>query len=242
MAESAPKKKFSTKKKILLIVVALAAVVLLVGNLVLYWWVYPYIWYKRVAFAIQNGKCETGHVVFVGDSITDSCDLDKYYEGLDAYNRGIAGDTTGGLLNRMKISVYDLEPSLIVLLIGTNDYQRAVPHTNEHILKNYTKILDNIQSKLPDTKVIVQSVYPIADVNFRTHYKHGHGHIKDLNAELKTLAESHGYRFADVYSLLEDGEEEMNMEYSNDGLHPNQEGYLKISAYLRVIIDAELAK
>ena len=234
-------KKLSVKAKVLIALAAVAVVVLLVGNLVLYWWVYPYIWYKRIAFSIENRKCESGHVVFVGDSITDSCDLDKYYAGLNAYNRGIAGDTTGGVLNRMNISIFDLEPSLVVLLIGTNDYQRAVPHTNEHILKNYRKILSKIRDELPDTPVIVQSVYPIANVNFRTHYKHGHGHIRDLNLGIKALAEEYGCIYVDVYSHLEAEEEEMNMDYSADGLHPNDLGYQVISAVLRPVIDAALA-
>ena len=237
------KKKLSVGGKITLISLsAVVVAVLLVGNLVLYWWVYPYIWYKRIAFAVDNNKCEAGHVVFVGDSITDSCDLDKYYPEFDAYNRGIAGDTTGGLLNRINISAVDLSPSVIVLLIGTNDYQRVVPHTNEHILKNYEKILTKFKQKLPDTKVIVQSVYPIANVNFKVHYKHGHGHIKALNADLEKLTESFGYTFANVYPLLEDGEEEMNMDYSQDGLHPNDLGYQVISGYLKPIIALELQK
>lgn len=232
------RKKLRTSTKIIFIVVAvIVAITLILGNTLLTWWVYPYIWYKRVAFAFDNNKCESGRVVFVGDSITDGCDLDKYYEGLGAINRGISGDTTGGVLNRMKISAYDLKPSLIVLLIGTNDYQRIPPHKNENILKNYRKILTGFKEKLPDTPVIVQSVYPIADVSFHNHYRYGHGNIEDLNEGIKSLAEEYGYYYADVYSLLVEGEEEMNMEYSEDGLHPNEKGYEVISAYLRPIIN-----
>ena len=222
------------------VVSAIVAVVLILGNVLLYWWVYPYVWYKRIEFSVNNRKCESGHVVFIGDSITDSCDLDKFYPGLDAYNRGIAGDVTGGVLNRMKVSAYDLKPSLIVLLIGTNDYQRIPPHKNENILQNYRKILTKFKENLPDTPVIVQSVYPIADVNFHKHYKYGHGHIKDLNAGIKALADEFGYIYADVYSLLVDGDEEMDMAYSNDGLHPNEKGYEIISEYLYPLIRSQL--
>ena len=235
------RRKLSKPTIIVLIVVAvIVAVTLILGNVLLVWWVYPYIWYKRIVFNIDNTKCEKGKVVFVGDSITDSCDLDKYYEGLGAINRGIAGDTSGGVLNRMKISAYDLKPSLIVLLIGTNDYQRIPPHKNENILKNYRKILAGFKEKLPDVPVIVQSVYPIADVSFHKHYEYGHGHIEELNAGIKELAEEYGYYYADVYSLLVEKDEEMNMNYSKDGLHPNDAGYQVISAYLRPIIDSLL--
>ena len=235
----------STKKKVVIgITVALAAillVVLLVGNIMYYWWVYPYIWYKRVTFLTANRSSESGHVVFVGDSITDGCDLATYYPTLDAYNRGIAGDTTGGLLHRMDMSIYALNPSLVVLLIGTNDYERSVAHTNEYILRNYERILSDIHSRMPDMPVIVQSVYPIADVSFHDHYRYGHGHIEALNQGIQALCAQYGYVYADVYSLLVAGDEQMDMRYSADGLHPNDDGYRVISAFLTPIIEDCLA-
>ena len=221
-------------------VLGLFLIVMLVGNIAYYWWVYPYVWYKRIAFAVENTHCETGHVVFVGDSITDGCDLSLYYPDLDAYNRGISGDTTGGVLNRMKVSVYDLQPSVVVLLVGTNDYERAFNHSNEHILSNYRKILEKIKTHCPSTRVVVQSVYPISDVSFHDHYKYGHGRIKELNRELSSLSQEFGYVYADVFSLLESENEEMDMRYSEDGLHPNDVGYRVVSAYLGPIILAQL--
>ena len=222
-------------------VLAVLLVVLLVGNIMFYWWVYPYIWYKRIEFGVQNKKCESGHVVFVGDSITDGCDLAKYYPDLDAYNRGIAGDTTDGVLHRMNISIFDLQPSVVVLLIGTNDYERCYDPTNKHILANYRAILEQIHTKAPNTKVIAQSVYPIADVNFHDHYRRGHGNIKALNEGIAALCAEFGYTFADVFPLLEESDECMDMHYSEDGLHPNDAGYQVISAYLTPLILAALA-
>ena len=237
-------KIWSKKKKIGfsigIVFLALFLVVMLIGNIMYYWWVYPYIWYKQATFVSQNKKCEVGHVVFVGDSITDGCDLSLYYPELDAYNRGISGDTTGGVLQRMGISIYDLEPSLIVLLIGTNDYERSFKHSNEYILSNYRKILQQIKEHCPNTRVIAQSVYPIADVSFHDHYRYGHGHIKELNQGISSLCEEFGYAYADVYSLLEDEDECMDMRYSKDGLHPNDLGYQVISAYLTPIINEQL--
>ena len=240
-------KTMTQKKKIVMavcIAVAVALVVtLLVGNLYDYWWLKVYIVARRIGYNNDNKTCETGHVVFVGDSITDSCDLARYYPGLDAYNRGISGDVTEGVLARID-NIVALEPTLVVLHIGTNDYQRchAGERTNEHILANIRRILDAFHTRLPDTKVIVQSVYPIANVSFKMHYANGHGHIEDLNASIATLAAEYGYTYADVYPLLVTGDEEMDMQYSVDGLHPNDLGYQVISAYLRPIIDQMLAE
>ena len=78
---------------------------------------------KYDSFVVQNANLSKGQIVFVGDSITDFYPLDDYYADLNlaTYNRGIGGDTTGGLLDRMKVSLYDLAPSKIVLMIGIND-------------------------------------------------------------------------------------------------------------------------
>ncbi|MBO4534989.1 MAG: hypothetical protein J5755_03520 [Clostridia bacterium] len=245
MSNTKERKPWSRNRKIAfgvgMGVLAVFVVVMLIGNIMYYWWVYPYIWYKRISFDVANRKCETGHVVFVGDSITDGCDLDLYYPDLHAYNRGTSGDTTSGVLRRMRNSVYDLKPSLVVLLIGTNDYERAYDRSNEHILKNYRAILEAIHTKCPTTKVIAQSVYPIADVSFHDHYRYGHGHIKALNQGIAALCAEFGYTYADVFSLLEDGDEEMDMRFSEDGLHPNDQGYQIISAYLKPLIAATLA-
>ena len=96
--------------------------------------------------------------------------------------------------------------------------------------------MEQIRTKSPSTKIIVQSVYPIADVSFHDHYRYGHGHIKDLNADLNGLCDEYGCVYADVFSLLEDKDECMDMRYSSDGLHPNGAGYEIISAYLTPLI------
>lgn len=241
MSQSKPSPTTKKRTRIIAIVIAsVVAIVLLVGNVADYWWLKTYIALRRVGYDIQTKNCETGHVVFVGDSITDSCDLERYYEGLGAYNRGIAGDVSEGILQRMK-NIYDLEPSLVVLLVGTNDYQRCPTHSNEHILANYRQILQQIHDNLPQTKVLVQSVYPIANVKYRAHYRYGHDQVVPLNQALQVLADEFGYRYANVYPLLATQDNTMNMDYSIDGLHPNDAGYTIISAYLRPIIDEMLA-
>ena len=99
-------------------------------------------------------------MVFVGDSITDFCDLDKFYPGLDAVNRGIAGDVTYGVLRRMEESVYALAPELVVLLIGINDIARA--HLPETTLENIREIISAIRVNCPDTvaRELRQTQYP----------------------------------------------------------------------------------
>ena len=44
---------------------------------------------------------ETGRIVFLGDSITDFVNFDEVMPSYHIINRGIAGDTTSGVLRRL---------------------------------------------------------------------------------------------------------------------------------------------
>ena len=195
-----------------------------------------------MAFRMENRFVKKGGVVFVGDSITDFCNLDMYYPGLNAVNRGISGDTIEGILGRMKESVFDLAPSLVVILGGVNNFQEGYEDVETAIVDTYRTILTQIKTRLPDTKVLVQSLYPVSDVSFHNRYQYGHGHIRSINTKLQALVRSLEYEYADVYSVLEAGNEEYDEKYSDDGLHPNKNGYKVISECLRPIIDDLLGR
>lgn len=96
--------------------------------------------FKVCQFEKMNDEEEKNGIVFLGDSITDFCDPDTYYPGLNAVNRGIAGDMTVGVLRRMEASVFALEPRLAVLLIGVNDLSRGYsPETVTYFYGHFDK-------------------------------------------------------------------------------------------------------
>ena len=65
---------------------------------------------KCEAFKLENANFAHGQTVFIGDSLTDGCALDVFYPELStaAYNRGIGGDTTAGVLKRLELSLFDI--------------------------------------------------------------------------------------------------------------------------------------
>ena len=186
--------------------------------------------FKVCQFEKMNDEEEKNGIVFLGDSITDFCDLDTYYPGLNAVNRGIAGDMTVGVLRRMEASVFALEPRLVVLLIGVNDLSRG--YSPETVAENIMKIVDGIKSRLPSAAVIVQSVYPVNSVHGKEYASRLTPLISELNAALEALDKEHGYVFVNVYPAIDDGTGSLIREYSDDGLHPNAAGYKAISSVL----------
>ena len=96
---------------------------------------------KRVNdFKFYNKEVKKEGIVFVGDSLTENYNVYEYFKDYNVYNRGIGGDTTSGLLNRMKESIYDLEPKVVVLLIGINDFQ-LIENADVNTIFNNIKLI-----------------------------------------------------------------------------------------------------
>ena len=182
---------------------------------------------KCAAFTLENANFSQGQIVFIGDSITDGYRLSDYFADLPlaVYNRGIGGDVTSGVYDRLKTSLYDLVPSKIVLLIGINDINSG--RKNDEILANYTGILGEIKANLPAAEVTCLSVLPMSscveawgiDLAKTTEQ------IKSLNLSIAPLAASYGYNYLDLFSLVSDENERLIEAYTYDGLHLNADGY-----------------
>ena len=70
---------------------------------------------------------------------------------------------------------------------------------------------------LTGSRLIVQSVYP-------TKYIRRDADIRKLNLEVGNYCNSIGVEYVDMYSLLEK-DNLFNEEYTDDGIHPNKNGY-----------------
>lgn len=182
---------------------------------------------KCQSFATQNANSAKGQIVFIGDSITDLYILDEHYADLPlaVYNRGIGGDTTSGLLARLNVSVLDIAPAYVVMMIGTNDVNGNV--SNAQILSNYEVILDTIQYALPDTQIYCMSVIPqntqfsdASDIDVASTTQR----ILQLNPQIRQLAEAKGAVYLDLFSRLADENNYLIPDYSDDGLHLNKAG------------------
>ena len=170
-------------------------------------------------------------VVFFGDSITEYCDLQAYYPDLHTVNEGVAGDTTAGMLARLE-RVYEAEPAFVVVLGGINDLLSG--YGAGQVTDNLRAIVEKLHDDLPKARVVVQSVYPIADGEdlYFT------GLICAVNAALRAMAGEMGYTYADVYAALQTADGRLDGRYSDDGLHPNDAGYEAACPVVRAAIDS----
>ena len=122
----------------------------------------------------------------LGNSITDQAEWHEIFGSLDVKNRGIGGDDTDGILERLD-EVVASKPAKIFLMIGTNDlaYGKGV----EHVIGNYKTILDRIAASTPSTEVYVQSVLPTEDA---IHVTRPNTDIIKINNQLQEICSERG--------------------------------------------------
>ena len=170
-------------------------------------------------------------VAFLGDSLTDGYNLAKYYPQYVTVNRGIGGDTTFDLESRLQISVYDLKPKVVVMLIGANNM--------DTMFENYESILQGLQENLPETKVVLLSLTAMGG----EHWGRKNQLAAYNNVTIKLLAQKYGYTFVDLYSPLYDVTiGEVYAGYTIDGGHFTHEGYVVLTEQITPVLRTLLEK
>jgi lysophospholipase L1-like esterase len=175
-------------------------------------------------------------IVFIGDSITDGYPVVEMLSPYVVFNRGISGDTSLQMEEHLPYTVYKIKPKKVFILIGTNDFGNGAK--TEEVFQNIDRIIKEIKKNVPETKIYLQSVYPV-NHNLKASSVYGgfdmvgirnNKDIQDLNKKLKMIK---GITFIDIYQALCDKEGNFNPAYTEDGLHPNNYGYQAISAFLK---------
>ncbi|MFP6903010.1 MAG: GDSL-type esterase/lipase family protein [Verrucomicrobiia bacterium] len=186
---------------------------------------------KRSGWATQV-KQDQGALVFLGDSITQGWGekMGGSFPGVKVANRGISGDTTRGVLIRLKGDVLSLNPSGVVILIGTNDLgDKAAPEVIAGNLKLIIAALKRHNAKMP---IILCNTFPSSASKSRPADK-----IRKVNqlyfAAVKGDAQ---ITVLDTWLLFADANGDAKKAEFPDFLHPNKSGYAKWAAALRPLL------
>jgi lysophospholipase L1-like esterase len=192
-----------------------------------------YFYDQRRSF-FESMPASKNETILLGDSITNCANWDEIFSDKNVKNRGISGDITLGVLDRMD-EIVKRQPKQIFILIGINDI--ALGLDNKIILDNYQKIISKIQSDSPATLIYIQSILPTND-EFTT-FKNHQGKmdvIKEMNLELEKLARHNKVNFLNIFPEFLDNQGKLSKVYTNDGLHLLGSGYLVWAAILKKYI------
>ncbi len=177
-------------------------------------------WHERNQLFIRElDNIPPGKTIFLGNSITEGFDLERFFPVIRPVNRGIMGDHIDGLLERLETSVIRLKPGRLFLKIGINDIGAGDP--DSVILDNYQHLMDTLKSSLPETAVFIQSILPTSTAWSNCPKEK----IVRLNDRVQKMAGSFGFNWINLYPLFADKSGYLRQELTTDGLHLNQRGY-----------------
>ncbi|MGI6167311.1 MAG: SGNH/GDSL hydrolase family protein [Eubacteriales bacterium] len=190
--------------------------------------------YHLLSTAVLSGGRDTKQVwvpiVEEGGNKLPTLSLD-----IDTINKKITNPRTGEKMTIPEAAAVE-KPEYMVITLGINN---GVPSLGENEFKKcYRKLLDAIIAASPDTKIILQSIFPVTSKCTQKHPKitnekidRANGWVADLALEYK----EYGVRYLDTNSVLKDETGCLNPAYTDDseGIHLNKAGYEAVLRFIR---------
>lgn len=190
------------------------------------------LWQERRSKWAAETQRDQGALVFLGDSIMQGWgdEMGGAFAGVKVANRGISGDTTRGVLIRLKEDVLDLNPKGVVILIGTNDLEEQA--TPETIVGNLKLILAGLKKHNAKMPIILCKVFPSTEQK-----KRPADSIKAIN-DLYAAAVKGDAQVTLMETWVQFADENGNAKLVEfpDLLHPNALGYAKWAAGIRPVL------
>ncbi len=174
-----------------------------------------------------------GYVMYTAESLKNAFEESE----IEFLNRGISGNRTIDLVNRLDNDVLAHDPDIVTILIGVNDAWRRFdmndPTSAEQFRSNYETVLKRIKNET-NAKIIMLEPFLIYGMG-RDEYR------VDLNEKIdvtRMLAKE----YADYYIPLDGILAAASVEYdditalSADGIHPAEEGKKIIAWHLLQVL------
>ncbi|MEQ9553174.1 MAG: GDSL-type esterase/lipase family protein [Coleofasciculus sp. G3-WIS-01] len=174
---------------------------------------------KQMFEQLPNSETE---IIFIGDSLTDQGEWAELLGNTNIRNRGISGDTTDGVLNRLN-EITASQPQKLFLMIGANDLWNEQKPASE-IAQTYRLILEKIQQQTPETQVFIQSLLPMNTIQYPISVNNSD--IIAVNRHLQNLASEFSYTYIDLHQHFTNDQKQLDPLYTVDGVHLSGKGYL----------------
>lgn len=168
-------------------------------------------------------------VLFLGDSITQGwsgagkMEWEKRFVPMRAANFGIGGDMTQQVLWRITEgkALDGVSPKAVVLMIGTNNFGLG-KQAPEDVVKGVSAIVETLQRKLPDAKILLLGIFP-RDAKPGTPFRK---QIAAVNEQIAKLDDGgKRVRYLDLGPKFLDAEGNLAKEIMPDALHLSGRGY-----------------
>lgn len=175
----------------------------------------------------EKNAMERVDLVFLGDSITQAWEKEgvdvwqAFYQPRNALNLGFNGDKTENVLWRLAHGEVDnIQPKLLVLLVGTNNAGHRMDKAEDTAL-GIKQILSVLAEKLPQTKILLLAIFPRSAKPTQK--------LRMLNNEVNQIicsyADDKRVFFHDINHVFLDEKGRLTSNIMSDFLHPNASQY-----------------
>lgn len=160
------------------------------------------------------------NALFIGDSITEGISA---YGFLDKKNVLAVKGLTVLKAEKEMDAIAKRKPDRIYILLGSNDLLYGMD--SEKFSSEYIEFIQHIKEKLPETKLYIQSIFPVSREVESKKPMLSNSRIDIFNKDLKKMAEQQGIGYIDISGLLKDASGIMNKDYTSDGIHVKYKFY-----------------
>jgi lysophospholipase L1-like esterase len=198
--------------------------------------------YREANAALAAEDDGRPRVVFIGDSLIE------YWRGLESLapagerwiNRGLSGQTAAQILMRFESDAIAVNPASVVIVAGANDARAFLGPPGDlrtaalaRVVRGVTAMTDIAEAR--GVRTVVAGLPPVAaPFPGRRHgaARRDPGVILAINAWLSEFTATRGHTFVDIHSALADPSGGLTRALTDDGVHPNPEGYRVLAALL----------
>jgi lysophospholipase L1-like esterase len=165
-------------------------------------------------------------IVFFGDSQIFLWQMSPFFGSLPIRNRGVTGDLASKAVERFDRDVIASgRTKMVVILIGTNDIANNQPVAT--VVQDIEKMVK--KAKENSIEVALCSLLP---VNGDHKNNRSLDSLRSVNSSLRGISAQYNAIYVDFFSNLSDENSCFSFSYSDDGLHPNREGYFMMTKIL----------
>lgn len=199
---------------------------------------------KYETYRRLNKFCQKGQILFTGSSLMEYFPVVELAQGVakkKVYNRGVGGSTSFEFLAHIGEVLFDLEPSVVFLNIGTNDM--GLPdYSHEGLKERYRTVFSQMNERLPHTKAYFIAFYPMNEGKMSHPMAFGlrtNELTTEANAAVREVcAEFSFVEYLDCNEGLKDAAGKLKEEFAIDGVHLWPEAYALVFAKLRPYLEA----
>ncbi len=157
------------------------------------------------------------NILLLGDSLIEYFDWQERFPEHNVANRGIAGESVGGLLSRV-VKIKEVVPAADMIFIMSGINNLAMDDLG--FMEFYEGIIEKLTALYPEAKTYIHSLLPTA-ISYIPNES-----VCSVNDSLRTLAKDSGVEYVDLYRRFTGTGGSLVREYLlEDGIHISRAGY-----------------